>query len=415
MPYDLLTSTDNAIGDAIEREHQLQRRNLMMIASENEASDAVKRAQGTMLTNRNALGYPDSRLYPGSQHIDEIESLAIAYAEELWSAEHVNVQPHSGSLANLAVYLAVLNPGDKILALDPQDGGHITHGSDHHVSGELYDTEFYHLDPESGAIDYRSLEERADRIDPDLIISGYSTYPREIDWQRIQAIANRTNAYHLADIAHLSGLIAAGRFPSPVGIADFCTSSTYKTIRAGRGGMILCDHAYAEAVDNALFPMLQGGATMSNIAGKAIGFAEARTDAFKTYIDQVIANARTLSEALVERGLEIFTGGTDTHIVLIDLRHADEGRSGRDVEHALEKAGIIANRVSLPHTQHATNTDGIRLGTTSITANGLETRHMEHVADFIARAIENVTNDSALETISQEITEFTETAYHPSP
>lgn len=404
MEYERVSSASRSVGEAIEAESRLQEEGLMMIASENIASPAVREAQGSILTNRNALGYPGSRLYPGSENIDEVESLAIDYAKELWGADHVNVQPHSGSLANLAVYLAVLDPGDVILALHPRDGGHITHGSDLHLSGELYETEYYELDQTTGCLDYDAIARRAEAVDPDLIISGYSTYPRTIDWERFRSIADDVDAYHLADIAHVSGLIATGAFPSPVNQADFCTGSTYKTIKTGRGGFILSDDKYGEDIDKALFPGLQGGAAMPNIAGKAVGFAEALTDEFETYIDQTIANARALADGLVDRGIDVVTGGTDTHIVLVDLRESHTDLLGSEAEQALETAGIIANKVSVPgDSRYPSDASGIRFGTTSLTARGFDTDDMDFVADAITRTFDNADDESTLKSIATEV------------
>lgn len=404
MKYDRVASAPGAVGEALESEARLQEKSLMMIASENVASPAVREAQGSVLTNRNALGYPGSRLYPGSQNIDEVESLAIEYAEELWGADHVNVQPHSGSLANLGVYLAVLDPGDEILALNPRDGGHITHGSDFHLSGDLYKTHYYELDPETSRLDYDAITRRAEDVNPDMIVSGYSTYPRKIDWGRFREIADAVDAYHLADIAHLSGLIAAGAFPSPVDDAEFCTGSTYKTIKTGRGGFILCEEEYGEAVDQALFPGLQGGAAMPNIAGKAVGFAEALTDEFDDYVDRTIADARALAAGLSDRGIDVVTGGTDTHIVLVDLRDSYADLPGSEAEQALEVAGIVANKASVPgDPRYPSDASGIRFGTTSLAACGFDEDEMDGVADLIARAFDNAGDDQALGELSTEV------------
>ncbi|MFD1632140.1 serine hydroxymethyltransferase (plasmid) [Haloplanus ruber] len=404
MEYEHVETAEKAVAEAIESEARMQAESLMMIASENVASPAVREAQGSVLTNRNALGYPDSRLYPGAENIDQVESLAIAYAKELWDTEHVNVQPHSGSLANLAVYLAVLDPGDTIFALHPRDGGHITHGSDLHLSGDLYETAHYELDPESGRLDYDAIASRAHEVDPDLVVSGYSSYPQTIDWERFQEIAESVDAYHLADIAHLSGLIATGAFPSPVGVAEFCTGSTYKTIKTGRGGIIMCDEEYAEAVDEALFPRLQGGAAMPNIAGKAVGFAEALTDDFDDYVDRTIADARALADALADRGVDVVTGGTDTHIVLVDLRESHGDLPGSEAEEALEAAGIIANKASVPDDpRYPADASGVRFGTTSLAARGFEVAEMSAVADFIVRAFDSAGDEQALEELSAEV------------
>lgn len=404
MPYKDIREVDHTIATAIEAEEQLQQTNLQMIASENRASDAVMEAQGSILTNRNALGYPGSRLYPGAENIDAVEEVAIQAAKDLWGAEHVNVQPHSGSLANLAVYLAVLEPGDKVLSLTPKNGGHITHGHELHVSGDLYTTEHYHLDPATEKLDYEAIAQKSDAFEPDLIISGYSAYPRQIDWNRFQEIAESVGAYHLADIAHIAGIIAADEFPSPVGIADFCTGSTYKTIRAGRGGFILCDDEYAQAIDTALFPGLQGGAAMPNIAGKAVGFAEALNDSFHEYIQQTVANAKALAQGLTNRGIHVMTGGTDTHIVWIDLRESHPNLTGTAAEEALEVAGIIATKASVPGDErYPSDASGIRFGTAALTSCGFEADQMDDVADYIVRALNEAGKRDELTVIADKV------------
>ncbi|GAA0234495.1 serine hydroxymethyltransferase [Haladaptatus pallidirubidus] len=399
MNSDPIRAVSEDLADALDAEETTQRNGLLMIASENHVSPAVMAAQGSVLTNRNALGYPDDRLYPASQDIDTVEQLAIDYAKELWGADHVNVQPHSGSLANLAVYLAVLEPNDRILALDPIDGGHITHGDTRHISGKQHETEFYHANPETGRVDYDDLQTRAEEFDPDLIISGYSAYPREVNWERVQAAADAVDAYHLADIAHLSGLIAADQLASPVGIADFATGSTYKTIRAGRGGVILCDEMYADAIDAAVFPGSQGGAAMPMIAGKAAGFAEALTPEFDSYAEQLVTNARTLAQTLAERGIHVVSGGTDTHIVLIDLRQSHPDLTGSEAEAKLEAAGIYVTKATVPGETRPNEASGIRIGTPALTSRGFEEEEMKKVAELI----NHVLNDDDLENVQTEI------------
>jgi glycine hydroxymethyltransferase len=403
MSYSYVRDISQDIADALVTERQDQQEKLLMIASENYASKAVMEAQGSVLTNRNALGYPDSRLYPGSENIDRVEQLAIDYAKELWDAEHVNVQPHSGSLANLSVYLSMLEPSDRILSLDPIDGGHVTHGHDMHISGELYEVDHYRVDPETGRIDYNDLADRAEAFEPDLIIAGYSAYPREIDWKRIKSIADAVGAYLLADIAHTSGLIAAGNLTSPIGIAQFATSSTYKTIRAGRGGFIMCDEEYADSVDAATFPGSQGGASMPNIAGKAVGFAEALQPGFEKYASQTIRNAKALASVLADRGINVVSGGTDTHIVLVDLRDSHPDVTGKQAEAALEEVGIIATKATVPGETRPIESSGIRLGTPPLTTRGFDTDAMERVGDCIVRAIDDLGRDRKYEDLRRDI------------
>ncbi|KYH24686.1 serine hydroxymethyltransferase [Halalkalicoccus paucihalophilus] len=404
MPYEHVGSVTQELRQSLEAEHARQDQSLMMIASENIASPAVREAQGSMLTNRNVLGYPDSRLYPGADSMDAIESFAIQCATNLWGADHVNVQPHSGSLANLAVYLAVLDPGDSILALDPRDGGHITHGDDRHISSDLYETSYYHVDPTTGQLDYEAIADRAEAVDPDLIISGYSAYPGEIDWPRFQTIADAVDAVHLADIAHIAGIIAADEYPSPVAHADFCTGSTYKTIRGGRGGFILCDQQYADAVDTALFPYLQGGAALPNMAGKAVGFAEALRPEFQTYIKRTVTSAKALAIRLSESGINIVSNGTETHIVVIDLQTSHPDLAGSEAERALEDARIIANKITVPaDPRHPSGASGIRFGTSCLVSRGFGPEEMEYVADLIVRALNAASDPEERDQIVQDV------------
>lgn len=404
MPYEHVGAVTQELRQLLEAEQARQEQSLMMIASENIASPAVREAQGSILTNRNVLGYPDSRLYPGADSMDAIESFAIQCATDLWGADHVNVQPHSGSLANLAVYLAVLDPGDSILALDPRDGGHITHGDDRHISSDLYETSYYQLDPATGQLDYEEIADRAAAVDPDLIISGYSAYPGEIDWARFQTIADTVDAFHLADIAHIAGIIAADEYPSPVAHADFCTGSTYKTIRAGRGGFILCDQQYADAVDTALFPYLQGGAALPNIAGKAVGFAEALRPEFQTYIQRTVTSAKALATRLSESGIDVVANGTETHIVVIDLQTSHPDLTGSEAEGALEDARIIANKITVPaDSRHPAGASGIRFGTSCLASRGFGPEEMETVADLIVRALDAASDPEERNRIAQDV------------
>ena len=335
MSYDRVRETDPAVADALESERERQNDTLAMIASENHASEAVLKAQGSELTNKYAEGYPGERYYAGCEHADTVEEFARERAKELWGADHVNVQPHSGTQANMGVYLAMLEPGDKILSMELEHGGHLSHGHPANFTGKTYEVEQYGVDPETGYIDYEDLAETAAAFEPDIVVSGYSAYPRDIDFERIQGVADDVGAYHLADIAHTTGLVAAGVHSSPVGVADFVTGSTHKTIRSGRGGIIMCESEYADDVDAAVFPGAQGGPLMHNIAGKAVGFKEALEPEFEEYPQQVVDNARALGERLQEHGLSLVSGGTDTHLVLVDLRDSHPETTGKDAEAAL--------------------------------------------------------------------------------
>ena len=403
MHYRRVREVSEPVADALEGEVDTQRETLLLIASENHVSRAVMEAQGSVLTNRNALGTPDSRLYPGSENLDALEALAIEHATELWGADHANVQPHSGSLANVAAYAALLEPGDRILSLHPADGGHVTHGHPAHLSGELYEVDHYRVDPETGRLDYDGLDERARAFEPDLIVSGFSAYPREIEWERIQAAADAVGAFHLADIAHLAGPIAAGRFPSPVGIADVATGSTYKTIRAGRGGFVLCDDAHAAAIDEAVFPGTQGGAAMPTIAGKAVGFAEALEPAFEAHVERMLANAEALADALAAQGLHVVSGGTDTHIAVVDLRHSHEDLTGARAEALLEAAGLITTKTTVPgETRPSAQASGLRLGTPALTSRGFDESAMESVGRIVARVLdERAVTDDVTEAVAR--------------
>ncbi len=412
MEYETVRQVDPAVADALEAEVVRQRSGLQLIASENHVSPAVLEAQGSVLTNKYAEGYPGRRYYGGCEHCDEIETLAIERARELWGASHINVQPHSGTQANQGVYYAVLEPGDRILSLDLANGGHLSHGHPANFAGQLYEVEHYLVDPDTGYLDYDAIEAIASRFDPDIIVSGYSAYPREIDWEAMQAIADGVDAYHLADIAHISGLVATGAHTSPVGIADFVTASTHKTIRAGRGGIIMCEEEHASAVDKAVFPGGQGGPLMHNIAGKAVGFREALDPGFDEYIDQVITNAEALSAGLESRGFHVVTGGTDTHLVLVDLRPSHPDVSGGDAEEALEAAGITLNSNTVPdETRNAFDPSGIRIGTPAATTRGFEADEFERIADLIARIIDSPADDSVRESVRQEVDELCDS--HP--
>ena len=394
MSYEQVRRADPAIADALVDERDRQEDTLAMIASENHVSEAVLEAQGSELTNKYAEGYPGERYYAGCGPADTVEELAIERAKELWGPEHVNVQPHSGTQANMGVYLAMLDPGDKILSLELEHGGHLSHGHPANFTGKTYEVEQYEIDPETGYIDYDDLREQAEAFDPDIIVSGYSAYPREVEFERVQEAADATDAYHLADIAHITGLVAAGVHQSPVGIADFVTGSTHKTIRSGRGGIIMCDEEHADAIDAAVFPGAQGGPLMHNIAGKAVGFKEALSPDFERYARQVTDNAEALGSRLQEHGFSLVSGGTDTHLVLVDLRDSHPNTSGTVAEEALEEIGIVLNKNTVPgETRSPFNPSGIRAGTPGLTTRGFDEAACEQVADIISRVVDSPDDD----------------------
>jgi len=402
-------NVDPAVADALAGERDRQEQTLAMIASENHVSEAVMEAQGSALTNKYAEGYPGSRYYAGCEYADEVEELAIERAKELWGADHVNVQPHSGTQANQAVYFAVLEPGDKILSLELNHGGHLSHGHPANFTGQTYDVEQYEVDPETGYIDYEGLRETAEEFDPDIIVSGYSAYPRTVEWDRIQAAADAVDAYHLADIAHITGLVAAGVHPSPVGVADFVTGSTHKTIRAGRGGIVMCDAEHADDIDTAVFPGGQGGPLMHNVAGKAVGFKEALDPEFEDYAQRVIDNAGVLAETLRDHGLSLVSGGTDNHLVLADLRESHPDLSGGDAEDALAAANIVLNGNTVPgETRSPFDPSGIRAGTAALTTRGFDADAIREVGDLIYRVVDAAGDDDVIYEVGERVVELCE-------
>jgi len=409
MPNETVRDADPAVADALDAERKRQNETLAMIASENHASEAVMEAQGSTLTNKYAEGYPGERYYAGCEHADEVENLAIERAKELWGADHVNVQPHSGSQANQGVYLAMLEPGDKILSLDLTHGGHLSHGHPANFTGQTYTVEQYEVDPDTGYVDFEGLSATAEEFEPDIIVSGYSAYPREVDFGRIQEIADAVDAYHLADIAHITGLVAAGVHESPVGVADFVTGSTHKTIRAGRGGIIMCDEEYADDIDNAVFPGAQGGPAMHCVAGKAVGFKEALSDEFEAYAQQTVDNAAAMADRLQEHGLSLVSGGTDNHLVLADLRPSHPDTTGKEVESALASAGIVMNANTVPgETRSAFNPSGIRLGTPALTTRGFTESTCREVADLIMKVVDDPNDESVVADVAARVEELTD-------
>jgi glycine hydroxymethyltransferase len=409
MTYERIREVDQSVADALAGERGRQNDTLAMIASENHVSEAVMEAQSSELTNKYAEGYPGERYYGGCEFADNVEQLAIDRAKELWGAEHVNVQPHSGSQANMGVYLGVLEPGDKILSLDLTHGGHLSHGHPANFAGQVYEVEQYEVDEETGYIDYDGLHEHAEEFEPDIIVSGYSAYPREVDFGRIQEAADAADAYHLADIAHITGLVAAGVHESPVGVADFVTGSTHKTIRAGRGGIIMCDEEHADDIDNAVFPGSQGGPLMHNVAGKAVGFKEALGPEFEAYAKQTVDNAVALGNRLTEHGLDLVSDGTDNHLVLVDLRPSHPDTTGKEVESALEEAGIVLNANTVPgETRSAFNPSGIRAGTPALTTRGFDEEACREVGDLIYDVVEAPGDDEVVADVSERVDELTD-------
>ncbi|MHB8483132.1 MAG: serine hydroxymethyltransferase [Nitrospiria bacterium] len=397
-----LKKIDSEIFQAIESEKKREKEKIILIASENYASKAVMEAQGSVLTNKYAEGYPGRRYYGGCEFVDIAEQLAINRAKEIFKAEHVNVQPHSGSQANMAVYFSVLKPGDTILGMSLAHGGHLTHGSPVSFSGNLYKVVSYGLDKESGLINYNEVEELAMTHHPKMIIAGGSAYSRIIDFKRFKEIAERAGALFLVDMAHFAGLVAAGIHPNPVEFADFVTSTTHKTLRGPRGGLILCRERFARALDKAIFPGLQGGPLMQVIAAKAVAFKEAMSKEFKSYQKQVVVNARSLAKELVKKGYPVISGGTDTHLMLVDLRN--KTYSGKEAEAALDAAGMTLNKNAIPYdTRPPSITSGIRIGTPSVTTRGMKVREMNLIAEMIDRVLKNLDSPVVFDQVKKDV------------
>ena len=392
-----LASIDPEISAAIAAERKRQESHIELIASENFTYPSVMEAQGSVLTNKYAEGYPGKRYYGGCEHVDVVEELAIERAKSLFGADHANVQPHSGSQANAAVYLSVLRPGDKILTMSLADGGHLTHGHPMNFSGMTYEVVNYGVGVEDGLIDYESIAEIARTEKPKMITVGASAYSRIIDFQRMGEIAREIGAYLMADIAHIAGLVAAGVHPSPVPHADFVTTPTHKTLRGPRGGLILCKEAHAKKIDSAVFPGTQGGPLMHVVAAKAVCFKECATDNFKAYQQQVAANAKALANALIERGHHIISGGTENHLMMIDLRTKDADLTGKVAQIALDAANITTNKNTVPgETRSPFQTSGIRLGTPAVTSRGMVEADMVRIAEAIDIVLAAPTDESAI-------------------
>ena len=383
-----LAKQDPNIKAVIDQELMRQRDKLEMIASENIVSQAVMEAQGSVLTNKYAEGYPGKRYYGGCEHVDVVETLAIERAKRLFGAEHANVQPHSGSQANFAVYFAMLKPGDTIVGMNLSHGGHLTHGSPVNVSGTYFNVVPYGVNAETQQIDYDEFRKIVLEAKPKLIIAGGSAYSRQIDFKTMADVAHEVGAIFMVDMAHFAGLVAAGLHPNPVEYADIVTTTTHKTLRGPRGGMILCKEEYAKAIDKAVFPGIQGGPLMHVIAAKAVALGEALQPEFKVYAEQVIKNAKVLAAELIAKGLTIVSGGTDTHVMLVDVRNT--GLTGKEVEHLLDEIGITANKNTIPFDPASPFvTSGVRLGTPALTTRGLKEDDMKEIADIIATVLQN--------------------------
>jgi len=398
-----LYNTDPLVAQAVSDELNRQRTTLELIPSENTVSQAVMEAQGTVLTNKYAEGYPGKRYYGGCEFVDRVEELAIERAKQLFRAEHVNVQPHSGSQANFAVYMAFLKPGDTILGMNLSHGGHLTHGHPANVSGLLFNVVAYGVRESDSRIDYDQVRDLAKQHHPKMIIAGASAYSRIIDFEAFSSIAKEVGAILFVDMAHIAGLVAAGVHPSPVGVADIVTATTHKTLRGPRGGIILCREEHKAKINSRIFPGIQGGPLMHVIAGKAVAFKEALTDEFKAYQRRVVMNAKVLAETLMEDGLDLVSGGTDNHLLLIDLRK--KNITGKDAESKLDRVGLTVNKNTVPfETQSAFVTSGVRLGTPSITTRGMGEFEMRWLGHAIARVIHSK-DDSELENVRKEVKE----------
>lgn len=383
-----LAKQDPNVKAVIDQELMRQRDKLEMIASENIVSQAVMEAQGSVLTNKYAEGYPGKRYYGGCEHVDVVETLAIERAKRLFGAEHANVQPHSGSQANFAVYFAMLKPGDTIVGMNLSHGGHLTHGSPVNVSGTYFNVIPYGVNAETQQIDYDEFRKIVLEAKPKLIIAGGSAYSRQIDFKKMADVAHEVGAIFMVDMAHFAGLVAAGLHPNPVEYADIVTTTTHKTLRGPRGGMILCKEEYAKAIDKAVFPGIQGGPLMHVIAAKAVALGEALQPEFKEYAEQVIKNAKVLAAELMAKGLTIVSGGTDTHVMLVDVRNT--GLTGKEAEHLLDEIGITANKNTIPFDPASPFvTSGVRLGTPALTTRGLKEDDMKEIADIIATVLQN--------------------------
>ncbi|MBO4261880.1 MAG: serine hydroxymethyltransferase [Clostridia bacterium] len=403
--FESLRQSDPEIYNAINAEKRRQQDKIELIASENFVSPAVLAAAGSVLTNKYAEGYPGRRYYGGCEVVDVCENLAIERAKELFGCNYANVQPHSGSSANISVYFALLNPGDTIMGMDLSQGGHLTHGSPVNLSGKWFNVYHYGYNKDTERLDYDALRETALKVKPKLIVSGASAYPRIIDFKKLRAIADEVGAYLMADIAHIAGLVAAGLHPSPVGIADVVTTTTHKTLRGPRGGMILSnDEAIAKAIDKSIFPGVQGGPLCHIVAAKAVAMKEALQPEFKVYQAQIVKNAAALADALMKRGARLVSGGTDNHMMLVDVK-GSFGVTGKEAQLKLDDVFITCNKNTIPFDpEKPTITSGIRLGTPAVTTRGMKEKDMDVIADLIVRTLKDY--DSQKETVSKEVADF---------
>ena len=405
--FENLRKTDPEVFEAIYKELRREREGLELIASENFTSDAVMEAMGNVMTNKYAEGYPGARYYGGCEYVDIAERLAIERAKKLFGAEHANVQPHSGVQANMAVYFATLKPGDTILSMKLSHGGHLSHGHKVSFSGKIYNVVHYTVNKETERLDFDLIRELAKEHKPNIIVAGYSAYPRIIEWDKFKEIADEVGAYFMADIAHIAGLVAAGVHPSPIPYADFVTTTTHKTLRGPRGGIIMCKEEHAKKLDKAVFPGAQGGPLMHVIAAKAVALKEALTEEFREYQRQIVKNAKALAKTLMEEGLRLVTGGTDNHLMLVDLRPFN--LTGDVAEKALEKAGITVNKNTIPFDpQKPTVTSGIRIGTPAVTTRGMKEEEMERIGKLIARVLRSPDDEKVLNQVKGEVEDLAE-------
>jgi glycine hydroxymethyltransferase len=405
MDYSNLKQEDEAVMKAIAKEKKRQMKEMELIASENYVSSAVLEAMGSVLTNKYSEGYPGKRYYGGNQVVDDVENLAVERAKKLFNAEHVNVQPLSGSPANAAVYFAFLKPGDKVMGLKLDHGGHLSHGHPVNFSGMLYDFVQYEVDNKTGYINMEEVEKLALQEKPKMIVAGFSAYSREVEWKRFKEIADKIGAYTFADIAHTAGLIAAGVMNNPVSIFDVVSTTTHKTLRGPRGAMIMCKEKYASVVDKAVFPGMQGGPHDHITAAKAVAFREALQDDFKDYAQQVVANAKKMAQEFEDFGYKVISGGTDNHLIVVDM--TSKGINGKEAEQTLEKSGISVSRSTIPNDPNPPmKPSGVRFGTPALTTRGMKEEDMKKVVEWIDKAVRNKDNEDTLEEIKREVESF---------
>ncbi|KKB36522.1 serine hydroxymethyltransferase [Bacillus thermotolerans] len=402
----IIKTQDAAVYEAIQQELGRQQSKIELIASENFVSEAVMEAQGSVLTNKYAEGYPGKRYYGGCEYVDIVENLARDRAKEIFGGDHVNVQPHSGAQANMAVYFTVLEPGDTVLGMNLSHGGHLTHGSPVNFSGVQYNFVEYGVDKEAQRIDYEDVRQKAIENKPKLIVAGASAYPRAIDFAKFREIADEVGAYLMVDMAHIAGLVAAGLHENPVPYADFVTTTTHKTLRGPRGGMIICKEEFAKKVDKSIFPGIQGGPLMHVIAAKAVAFGEALDESFKQYAQNIIDNAKRLAEGLTKEGINLVSGGTDNHLLLVDLQSI--GLTGKVAEKVLDEVGITVNKNTIPFDPESPFvTSGIRLGTAAVTSRGFDLEAMDEVAAIISETLKNHEDEAKLKELSQRVADLT--------